>query len=137
MLRDKVEIRLALDSAGPLIAELLKENDVELPDCDWSKVYPNWLIATVEEEVIGCCMVMVGRPIGFVEMFFVKPSAPFKFRAIAVRKLCIQAMNTLYHAGCQYVGGYLHMDNRKFGDVLQKMRFQHLAKAELYLKRLA
>lgn len=136
-IRDKVEIRLAVGrDAGALIADLLKANEVELPEADWSSLLPQWLIATVDDDVIGCCQVLVARPVGFVEFFFIHPKAPFKYRAIAVRKLCLQSINTLYQAGCQYVAGYLHLDNKKFGDVLTKMNFGRLSKAELYVKRM-
>lgn len=136
-LRDKVEIRLAVNEAGPMIAALLKENGIELPGADWSNVFPHWLLATVDDEVIGCCQVILSKPIGYVEFLFVKPSAPFKLRAIALRKLGIQATNTLYHFGCQYMGGMLESGNKKFADVLEKMNYLEVMSGKVFLKRLA
>lgn len=135
-IRDKVEIRLAVNEAGPLIAALLKENEIELPGADWSTVYPHWLIATVDDDVIGCCQLLLAKPIGYVEFLFVKPSAPFKLRAIALRKLGIQATNTLYHFGCQYMGGMLEAGNKKFSDVLEKMNYAEVMSGKVFLKRL-
>jgi hypothetical protein len=91
-----VEIRLAVNDAGPAIAAVLKANGIELEHADWSKVFPHWLIATVDDDVIGCCQVLPAKPVGYVEFLFVMPSAPFKVRAIAIRKLIIQSMATLH-----------------------------------------
>lgn len=137
ILRDRVEIRLAVNAAGPAIAAVLKENGIELPSADWSKVFPSWLIATVDDDVVGCCQVLVSKPVGYLEFLFVRPSAPFKIRAIAVRKLLIQGMATLTHADCQYVGGVVAQKNRKFAGVIKKLNFVKSFPADLYVKRLA
>lgn len=136
-IRDKVEIRLAVNEAGPAIAAVLKENGIVLEHADWSKVFPHWLIATVGDDVIGCCQVAVSKPVGYVEFMFVRKSAPFKFRAIAIRKLIIQSMATLHLAGCQYVGGVVATSNFKFANVLEKLNFVKTYNAEMHVKRLA
>mgnify|MGYP001600186812 FL=1 len=137
VLRDKVKIRLATDEAGPLIAALLKANNIVLPGETWERVFPNWLIATVDDEVIGCVMVLPGRPIGFLEFLFAKPSANFKFRAIAIRKLLLQGMATIQHAGASYVAGMVDVSNKRFQNVLDNLNFIGLTEHRAYLKRLA
>ena len=137
ILRDSVVIRLATNDAGLLIADLLKENGIELNGANWSKVAPHWLIATVEDEVIGCCQVVVSKPIGYMEFLLVKPSAPFKLRAIALRKLAIQGMSTLYYGGAQYVAGMVAVKDQKFLDVIEKVGLKPLYTAHLVVKRLA
>ena len=120
-----------------MIAELLKQNDVVLNGADWSKVSPHWLIATVEDEVIGCCQVVVSKPIGYMEFLLVKPSAHFKLRAIALRKLAIQGMSTLYYGGAQYVAGMVAVKDQKFLDVIEKLNVLPLYTAHLVCKRIA
>lgn len=132
-----VEIRVAVDAAGPAIAQVLKENGIELSGADWSKVFPHWLIATVGDDVIGCCQVLIGKPVGYVEFLLVRPSAPFKLRAIAIRKLILSSMGQLNHFGCQYVGGVVATRNFKFADVLEKLKFVKTYSADLHVKRLA
>ena len=136
VLRDKVEIRLAVNEAGPAIATILKMNGVELPGADWGKVFPNWLIATVDDDVIGCCQVLIGRPTGFLEFLFVNPKAPFKFRAIAIRKLLYQGFATLQHAGSQFVCGGVSVRNKKFAEVLEKMNMLNVGHQALMVKRI-
>jgi hypothetical protein len=103
VLRDRVKIRLALDETGKAIAAILKANGVQIPGADWGKVFPNWLIATVEDEVIGCIQVMPGKPVGWLSFMCVKPGAPFKLRAIAMRKLIEQGAGTMRIAGAKSV----------------------------------
>lgn len=136
-IRDMVEIRLAVNEAGSLIEEVLRENGIEVPGADWSNVFPYWLIACVDDQVIGCCQVLRAKPVGYLEFLFVRPSAPFKLRAIAIRKLLIQGFATLYTDGCNYVGGVVATKNLKFVNVLQKLHFAKAFPAELHLKRLA
>ena len=137
VLRDRVEIRLAVNEAGPAIEEILRLNGIELEHAAWDKVFPHWLLATVDDDVIGCCQVLVSKPVGYLEFLMVNPATPFKLRAIAIRKLLIQGFATLTQAGCQYVGGVVAQKNRKFADVLTKLNFVKTFPADLYVKRLA
>lgn len=134
-IRASVEIRLAVNEAGPAIAAVLKENGIVLERADWSKVDPYWLIATVGDDVIGCCQVAISQPVGYVEFMFVRPSVSFKLRAIAIRKLMIQSITMLRLAGCSYVGGFVAQSNRKFADVIAKIGFVKAFQADLYVKR--
>lgn len=130
-------IRLATNQAGPEIADVLKENGIELPGVKWDNVFPHWLIATVDDEVIGCCQVLVAKPVGYLEFMSVRKSAPFKLRAIALRKLLLQGMATLHTAGCNYVGGVVATKNFKFANVLEKLNFIKTYSAEVLVKRLS
>lgn len=135
-IRDMVEIRLAVNAAGPAIAAVLKENGIELKDADWSKVFPHWLIATVGDDVVGCCQVIPSKPVGYVEFLFIRPSINFKLRAIAIRKLMVQSLSTLRLADCAYVGATVSQANRKFSDVIKKIDFVKAFPSDLYVKRM-
>lgn len=136
VLRDRVHIDLATNEDGSAIADVLKENGIVLEGADWSKVFPHWLVARFDGKVMGCCQVLVSKPVGYVEFMFVRPSAPFKMRAIAMRKLIVQSMSTLSHAGCNYVGGIIAQKNHKFTGVITKLNFVKSFPADLYVKRL-
>lgn len=129
-------IRLALDESGPLIGRLLAENGVILLGADWSKVFPSWLIACDGDEVIGCIQVMPARPVGWCEFLYVRPSATFKMRAIAIRKLIVAGMATCHAAGCAYVAGMVDERNKKFEDVLTKLNFIRVSDFKMLVKRL-
>lgn len=136
-IRDMVEIRLASNAMGPVIADILKENGIELLGAKWDNVSPHWLIATVDDEVIGCLQLIVSKPVGYLEFLYVRKAAPFKLKAIAIRKLMIQGMGTLTLAGCQYVGSAISKRNQKFADVIEKLNVTKLQPGDMYLKRLS
>ena len=137
-IRDSVEIRIAMgNGAGQMIEQILAENDIELSGVDWSGPMPNWLLACNGEEVLGCCQVVVSKPIGYMEFLLVKPSVSFKLRAIALRKLAIQGMSTLYYGGAQYVAGMVAVKDQKFLDVIEKLNVLPLYTAHLVCKRIA
>ena len=136
VLRDKVVVRLALDGMGVEIASILKANGVELPGADWSRVFPHWLIATVDDEVIGCLMVLPAKPIAYCECLFVKPGVSFKLRAIAVRKLILQGISTAFYNGSSYVACNVDFGNEKFENVLEKLNVLRMSERTLFVKRL-
>ena len=133
--RDSVEIRLAVDEAGPLIAEILKENGVVLEGAKWDSVFPHWLLATCGDEAIGCCQVLVAKPVGFVEFLFVRKSVPFKVRALAIRKLMLQSIATLHLHGCSYAGCLVATKNFKFANVIEKLNAVKMYQADVWAKR--
>lgn len=134
--RDSVKIRLALDETGPKIAEILRENGVDPPGCDWSRVFPHWLIATVDLDVIGCVMVIPAKPFAFCEFLHVKKSVAFKLRAIAIRKLVQQAIATAHHFGASYVACTVHESNKRFSGVIEKLGVVKMPSVSVYAKRL-
>lgn len=134
--RDMVQIRLAQPEIGPAIAAILKENGIEFPGCDWSKVSANWLVAEVDDEVIGCVQVMPALPVSWAEFLFVKPSISFKLRAIALRKLMQQAIVTAHVAGASVIACMVDGKNQKFYDVITKMDFVAVSPHMAMAKRL-
>jgi hypothetical protein len=135
-IRDMVEIRLAVNEAGTQIEAVLKANGVVLQHADWSKVFPHWLIATVDDHVIGCCQVVISKPVGYIEFLHTHPEAPFKLRAIALRKLGIQGEATLRMAGCNYVAASVKAKNNVFRKVLEKIRYVKVSETDVMAKRL-
>ena len=136
ILRDSVKIRLANDNMGSRIADVLRDNGVDINGISWDSVYPYWLIATHNDDVIGCCQVLPAQPVGYVEFLCVSPSASFKLRAIAMRKLIVQSMMTLRLAKCQYVGANIETGNFKFANILEKIDFVKSYQSDLFVKRL-
>lgn len=119
-----------------MIGALLAENGIVLAGADWSKVFPNWLIATDGDEVIGCVQVMPAKPMAWLASLYVKPSASFKMRAIAIRKLIAAGMATCHAAGCAYVVGMVDVENGKFENVLTNLNFVRISESRMLVKKL-
>lgn len=136
VMRDRVRIRLATNEAGAEIEKLFAANDIDLPACDFSVIFPHWLIATIEDEVIGCIMILPAKPFGLVEFLLVKPTTSFKYRAIAVKKLAEQAAATLMIYGSSYLFCTVNADNRRFADILLRHGMVPVTDGQLMAKRL-
>lgn len=134
VVRDMVKICLAEPESGSLIAEVIEENKIDLPDVDWNLVSAHWLIAMVGPQSIGCVLVLPAKPFGFIEFLLVKPSFHFKLRAVALRKLSIQAIATLQMYGSDYLFGTSL--EKKFADVMKKNGMVKAAPGDLMVKRL-
>lgn len=135
VLRDKVKIRLAPDGAGVLIQKILEDNDVILEGINWSEsIYPYWLLATVDEDVIGCVQVIPAKPFGIIEFLYFDPKAPFKMRAIAAQKLILQAMSNLYQGGVNYSMSFVEQVNGKFYDIIEKYAVK-VGEGSIFMKR--
>ena len=143
IIRERVQVRLALDSCGPAIGAILKENGIELPGMSWEKVWPHWLIACDRDategssnEIIGCLQVMPSKPIAYCEMLCVRPKVSFKLRAISIRKLIQQVIATAYHGGASYVACNVDFGNDRFENVVEKLNVVRMCERTLFMKRL-
>lgn len=135
-LREQVKIVLASDANGPAIAAILKENGIEFEDADWSRVYPHWLIATLDDEPVACLQVLPSKPIGYLEYFFARPSLPVKARIIAMQELIDQGWKTLMVYGASYCVGSVDRHNQNYQRVLEKYRFAKIFDGAIMAKRL-
>lgn len=133
--RDQVQIRIAANGAGPLIAEVLKENGIDF-NVEWSEVSGHWLIACIGDEVVGCLMVVPAKPIGLLEFLFVKPGLGAKFKAIALQKLALQGCATLMEYGSSFMSCTVDVTNRPFFNVLEKYGCQAATNTVVMVKRL-
>lgn len=137
-----MQVLLAVDECGPIIAEVLRQNGVVLPDANWSKVFPAWLIAVDGgedgngDEVIGCIQVMPAKPFGWCAFLYTKPTVSFKLRAIALRKLIVAGMSTCHAAGCAYVAGMIDVRNGSFIKVMADLHFVTVGDSTMMLKGL-
>ena len=121
ILREKIVVCLAYDESGVLIEKILHDNSVVLEGIDWTKgIFPYWLIATMDDDCVGCVQTLPGKPFGMIEFLYVDPNASFKVRAIVAQKLILQAMQSLYQLGCEYSMSMVDSENTKFYEIISK-----------------
>ena len=68
-----ITVRLASNYEGDLIRELVYQNGFDLDWIDWNDIYPFWLVALMEENIVGCIQVCLSRPIGRIELLSINP----------------------------------------------------------------
>lgn len=136
IMRNKVQLRLAENADGEAIAEIMADNGFVMHGTDWSEISPNWLVAETDGLVIASCMILLAKPVSFVEFLYVRNSVPFKLRAIAVKKLIEQCETTIRLSGAQFIGGIVDAENANWQGVLEKIGFQQGQPVHLIAKRL-
>jgi GNAT superfamily N-acetyltransferase len=67
------EVRLATNDEGPAIAKILESFDAIPIGLDWSRVWPNWLVAVHRDQLVGCIQVLPGFPLAHVGCLTVIP----------------------------------------------------------------
>lgn len=103
---------------GEAIGELVKSNGFTIP-VDWSEV-PGWLVSKDKDKVIGCVQVLVGKPIGRVEMLATDTTLNSLKRAQVAWRLIVAASAVLNMNGSQYASMMILFENKHFKRLLKK-----------------
>jgi len=83
----EVRVRFARDSEGSCVAQMVHTSHEAVPNVGWAKIWPSWIVADRDEELIGCVQVCYGVPIGRLEFLSFIPNLAFRTRALAVRAM--------------------------------------------------
>lgn len=103
-------VRWATDADGSAIQALLRQREFALVDrLDFSRIdNTGWLVAEQDGQVVGCCQVFLGRPMGLLEWVAVAPG----WEAHGVLEaLLAQAGYALRTFGAQMIGGSIAEEN--------------------------
>jgi ribosomal protein S18 acetylase RimI-like enzyme len=68
------KIRLAQDSDAEDIKRILENCNLIPNGLNFSRVYPSWLVAEYKGEIVGCCQVLIGFPLGHIGFWAIDPS---------------------------------------------------------------
>ena len=98
-----IKIRLASNEDGPRMADLAREGGFQMPHIRWDDVYPYWLLAERNHQILGMVQVCHGRPIGRMEMLCLDEKLEGRDRAICARQLLVAGCATLRQNGSQAV----------------------------------
>lgn len=115
----EVQVRFARDGEGMAIAQMVHCSHDAVPNTTWEKVYPFWMVAEREGELIGCVQVCYSIPVGRMEFMSFVPNLPFRTRALAVKALLHLGSLTLKKSGAQVVAGCLGFEQKGFKQILK------------------
>jgi hypothetical protein len=116
----KVPVRFAHDGQAMQIAQMVHTCHVGIPRCEWKKIYPYWMVAEHDGEMVGCVQLCYSSPIARLEFMSFVPGLAFKTRAIAVKGMLMMAARTLKKTeGVTAVAGTLDFAQKSFRDILK------------------
>lgn len=113
-------IRLAENSDGESLRELLAKSHGEIVGLDWSDIYPYWLVAEKENRIVGCINLAPSKPIGRLDLLAIDPDLGPHARGKVVRALILQGLSTLKHQGCSGSVSSIPFNLRAYKKILKK-----------------
>lgn len=129
-------VRLASNSDGATIHRLVTDSGFAVEDIDWSVVYPYWLVAEQNGDVVGCIQVCIGVPIGRLEMLSVRADLSHMLRAAIVKSLLLAGAATLKKAGAQMVSGMIPFEMKSYKRLLQRRGCVSIGVGNMMARRL-
>lgn len=116
-----VKIRVAQNERGESVRQLLLSNDVSeaMTNTRWDDIFPYWLLATVDDDPVGCIQMVAAKPYGFLEFLCVKPGVSNGVRAVTVKKLLLIACKQLRAMGSDYAMGTVPTTLKSYKTVLK------------------
>lgn len=115
-----MNIRLALNEDGSRLRELVALTQADIEWLDWSDIYPHWLVAEKNDQIVGCINLAVSKPIGRLDLLAVDPSLGPHARGRTVRALILRGLATLKHAGCSASLSQIPFELKAYKKLLKK-----------------
>jgi len=131
-----MNVRFATNDEGLRVAELLDVSGFTIDDLDWSEIYPNWLIAEENEEVIGCLQIIPSKPVGWLELLSLERNMGKKRKARAVKALVSNGAALLKGMGAQVAMGVIPADLGEYIKVLEHRGAREANRGIILAKRL-
>jgi len=129
------QIFIAQNEDGPAIGELVKSNGSYF-EADWTDIFPYWLVAKYEGEIIGCLQILPGKPVARAEMLCTKLDLDGPKRANVGWRLIQAGLNTLRISGAEHVNSIISFDNKHFKKLLKKRGWQIVNQGNLMMARI-
>lgn len=129
-------VRLAQNEDGDAIHRLALSTGFDLPILDWHDIYPYWLAALLDGEIVGCLQICPGKPTGFLEMFLTDPELSPQCRARVLKAVMEQGFLLLKKWGTQVIICLVPFENKALKRILKKRGFNVVQSGNFLGKRL-
>ena len=115
-----IEVRLAQNEDGDDIHGLVLASGFEIPGLDWHDIYPHWLVAEMDGNLVGCIQVCLGKPIAYLEYFSFDQGLSHQSLARVLKALTHQGFIVLKNYGSQMAVCFVSFENKAFKRILKK-----------------
>ena len=115
----RVHVRFATDEEGPLVGSIVKSAGHVVGGCDWSRVYPHWLLAIWKGEIVGVLQICYGIPIARLELLAFVQGTPYRARCLSIKPLLSLGAVAAKKAGASMVTGCIPAAQQHFKDLLK------------------
>jgi hypothetical protein len=114
-----MEIRLARNEEGLEIKAMFK-NASNLPDSDWTDIFPYWAIAIQDGEMIAAIQLCMSKPIGRLEHLLIKDGVNKLTQTRAADALIKYGEVAMQSNGSKLISGYVTFKNKAIKNLIKK-----------------
>ncbi len=136
MTAEKTSIRHATNTDGEAISELMFSAGYDPRGTDWSDIAPYWLVAEIDNKVVGAIQICYGKPMGRLDLTGILPELSAHRGARVYRDLVLSGLQTLHTFGAQTASGYVPFPNRNIKRFLKKIGGRSLGQGNFMEMRL-
>jgi len=120
-MRSKLFVRIVKNSEANELRELLCiDMEDDFKDLDWTNIEPYWLGAFQDGEMLACCQVLVGMPIGVIEFLCFQEGLNDMRKARIIKMLAKSSIAGLVGAGVSAVASSVPFHKKSFKNILKK-----------------
>ena len=136
MSKPNVTVTLAGNGDAEDVERLVLAAGFEVPGVEWGNLYPHWLVARIDDDIVGCMEVLLGRPIGRLEHLSLDQGLGARAHAAVLRSLSIQGMMTLRSYGADLCSSMIPFEDKAWKKALKKRGATVMATGSMLVRRL-
>ena len=115
---DRIQIRMAKSEDEPRLAELVDFSG--LPPVNWEGAHPNWIVAEVDEKIVGTIQIALSKPIGRVEFLRVDNKLTDRAKFSVSIALGGAAEYAIKSTGSSIAAAFVPFEQKGFKKLLKK-----------------
>ena len=128
--------------AGPQnmadVARLCEQMGYNLPydELDWEASFPYWLVARINEDIVGCLQVVPARPMGYVEFMSLDEALEPITKARVFKAIEEQAKAVMQLGGSTLMGCMITFPFKNFKRLLKRRGYDVVASGNVLATRI-
>ncbi len=115
-----IDIRVAENSEGDIVQELVKQAGLDIVGADWSDIAPYWLIGRIDGEDLATVQVCPAKPIGSLKFLAVQKGLSNRKHALLVAQMTKQGFAVLARSGVHFGLGLISFSDKTFKAAMKK-----------------
>jgi hypothetical protein len=133
-----VTVALAEQSDMGDVMRLCQQMDYDLPynDIDWEGSFPYWLVARINEDIVGCLQVVPSRPMGYAEFMSLDEALEPMPKARVFKALESQARAVMTLGGSSVMGCMITFPFKNFKKLLKRRGYDVVASGNMLATRI-
>jgi hypothetical protein len=133
-----VTVALATPEDMDDVKRLCQQMGYGLPynDIDWEGSFPYWIVARINEDIVGCLQVVPSRPMGYAEFMALDEALEPMPKARVFKALETQARAVMQLCGSSMMGCMVTFPFKNFKKLLKRRGYDVVASGNMLATRI-